>query len=88
MHEVVLKLLDIDVGPLATRKLFPRLKQIFDGDDTLIGMSELEGSHISEVTPPPAASAIATESEKRIPLVVRLLPSHAKDSQTFSWSAS
>ncbi len=86
VHEVVLKLLNIGTRPLATGKLFPRFKQIFDGDDTLVGMSELPENHINEA-PPPAALAIATESEKRIPVVVRLLPSHSKGSPTFTWAA-
>ena len=53
MHQIVLEMLDIGTGPLATRKLFPRLKQIFYGNDTLVAMDELNASHIIEAPPPP-----------------------------------
>ncbi len=49
----MLELLDIGTGPLAPHKLFLCLKQIFDGNDTLVGMNELDAGHIIEASPPP-----------------------------------
>ncbi len=53
-HQIILKLLDIFPATLSAYKFFPRLEQIFDRDDIMVRMLELNPSHINEVTPPPA----------------------------------
>ncbi len=49
IYQVSLKLQDVYLLALAVEKLLPRRKQIFDRNDTVVGMSEL----FPRVDPPP-----------------------------------
>ena len=49
VHQICLKLLHVLFAALTPYKLLPRFKQIFDGNDIFIGMSE----NRFEATPPP-----------------------------------
>lgn len=51
-HKVLLKLLNVFSGPFSIYKLSPRLEEIFERNDILIAMSELDSTHTSKYTPP------------------------------------
>src|SRR3989344_7820802 len=52
-QKVLLKLLNVFSGPFSIYKLFPSLEEIFERNDILIAMSELDSTHTSKYTPPP-----------------------------------
>jgi len=52
VHQAMLKFLHVALLPLASHELFPCCEEIFDGDDTVIVMVELDSLR---ATPPPNA---------------------------------
>ena len=62
-HQVHLKLLDIFSFSLATGKLSPRFKEIFQRNDRIVGMDKLDFGH-ELVSPPPKAFTCDRKSQR------------------------
>jgi endonuclease IV len=78
IHQAQLELLHIFARLLTFYKLLPRFEEIFERNDMLVGMSELNATHISKSTPPPEASSAVTENKSRVLGLVRGLSNLAE----------
>ena len=83
-HQVSLKLQDIFSHFLTRQKLLPRKEEIFDRNDMLVCMSELNPSHTQKSTPPPATFASASKAESCVYSLVSVLPRTSQDTPLLS----